>query len=408
MTEAAPEHDGTFRAFPNEALAWLGTGPIPTAPYHRPEYFELEREAVFRRVWLHAGRVSEVAEPGDYFVRDYPAARASVLVVRGNDGEIRAFHNACAHRGTELLWDDDGRVDAFTCHYHRWRYDLDGSLQGVPDLEHFYDLDLAACGLKPVAVDVCGGFVFVHLAAEPAHTLREFLGGFGDRLETSVAAHCDHFSEFVVENEANWKTHFDNFQELYLLRWAHAPSRGGRSTSPQNPFGYGSRYDFDGLHRSMTLWWDTTAPPVAAPPVEEFVGQALRTSAGDLECPPGTGEFMGLFPNLFYLDTRFYCLTQEVVPLSVGRTRGITRMYWKGDDERASVRLAREYVTAALMDVHCEDRALVQAAQRGLDTGAIEHVQLQSQEALLRHLFQGVDGLVQQYLAEQGPSGGRS
>src|ERR1700742_40106 len=71
-----------------------------------PEHYELERKAIFGKTWLNVGRVEQAAKPGSYFTREVAAAATSVIVVRGMDGELRAFHNVCRHRGNKLVWQD--------------------------------------------------------------------------------------------------------------------------------------------------------------------------------------------------------------------------------------------------------------------------------------------------------------
>ena len=99
-----------------------------------PEFFELEREAIFKRAWLNVGRVEQLRRKGSFFTRELAVAKTSLIIVRGMDDEIRAFHNVCRHRGNKLVWNDDPRVETsgscrqFACKYHGWRYDLDGKL----------------------------------------------------------------------------------------------------------------------------------------------------------------------------------------------------------------------------------------------------------------------------------------
>ena len=112
-----------------------------------------------------------------------------MVVVRGQGGEVRAFHNVCRHRGNKLVWNDapheetQGFCRQFTCRYHGWRYALDGSLALVQQDSEFFDLDTSQFGLVPVHCDVWAGFVFVTLAAEPQQSLREFLGPMVTALE---------------------------------------------------------------------------------------------------------------------------------------------------------------------------------------------------------------------------------
>ena len=84
----------------------LGTGPVSYEDSISPEHYELERDAIFRTTWLNVGRVEQLPRTGSYFTKELDAARTSVVVVRGTDGEVRAFHNICRHRGNKLVWND--------------------------------------------------------------------------------------------------------------------------------------------------------------------------------------------------------------------------------------------------------------------------------------------------------------
>ena len=84
----------------------LGTGPVSYEDSISPEHYELERDAIFRTTWLNVGRVEQLPRTGSYFTKELDAARTSVIVVQGTDGEVRAFHNICRHRGNKLVWND--------------------------------------------------------------------------------------------------------------------------------------------------------------------------------------------------------------------------------------------------------------------------------------------------------------
>src|SRR4030095_13404412 len=130
-----------------EEIARIGTDPVPTEPYWSEDYFARERENLFKRVWLYAGRELDLARPGDLVVKDVPPCNASVLITRADDGRLRAFHNVCSHRNTRVVWEEKGNAARFTCHYHGWGYGLKGDLRSVPDEGNFFHLDKAACGL---------------------------------------------------------------------------------------------------------------------------------------------------------------------------------------------------------------------------------------------------------------------
>ena len=160
----------------------LGTEPMSYEDSISPEFYELEREAIFKRSWLNVGRVEQLPRKGSYFTKELAVANTSVVVVRDMDGEVRAFHNICRHRGNKLVWTDFPREESsgscrqFVCKYHGWKYELDGACSFVQQEGEFFDLDKADYGLVPVHCDVWSGFIFVNLDAEPSQTLTEFLG----------------------------------------------------------------------------------------------------------------------------------------------------------------------------------------------------------------------------------------
>ena len=119
-------------------------------------------ETVFARSWQYAGHVGELAEPNTYITTR--AGDQPVLVVRTEDGGLRAYRNVCRHRGSELLTGDGKCKRAIRCRYHGWTYDsTDGRLMGVPEHRGFDDLDKSKLGLMPARVEVLAGFVFVNL-----------------------------------------------------------------------------------------------------------------------------------------------------------------------------------------------------------------------------------------------------
>jgi phenylpropionate dioxygenase-like ring-hydroxylating dioxygenase large terminal subunit len=380
----------SFQAVANDDLAFLGTEPVPAAPYYEPAHYELERDAIFRRTWLHAGRVSEIAQPNSFIVRRIAAARASVLVTRASDGAIRAFHNVCSHRGNELVWEEAGLARSFSCRYHMWNYSNDGSLRSVPDEQRFFSLDKSACGLRPVSVDTCAGFIFVNVDTEPDESLQDFLGPIAEELEHLGFARFTDFEQYSCEVGANWKTVFHNFQETYHVRWVHRPSSGGRATSRENPFGYPSRYRFCGPHSGGTHW-------IPSHPLLTDVQTKAMTAGGLPEDAPcrGSWEFFYLFPNLYVealAGTNTF--TMQFWPLGPDRTRMVVRVYRYGTDRTASMRFSREYAASSLMDVHVEDVELVEANHRGLSSGAVDRIHFQAQEAICRHFHRTVSDMV--------------
>src|SRR5215510_242236 len=180
---AKPEAGSWTEQYPE-----LGTAPVSYEDSISPAHYELEREAIFKRTWLNVGRVEQLPRKGSYFTKELDAAGTSVIVVRDMDGGVRAYHNMCRHRGNKLVWDDypreetSGTCRQFTCKYHGWRYDLEGTLNFVQQESEFFDLDKSKFGLVPVNTEVWAGFIFVNFDPD-APPLREYLGRLGAGIE---------------------------------------------------------------------------------------------------------------------------------------------------------------------------------------------------------------------------------
>ncbi len=134
---------------------------LPGWLYHDEEYFRLEMRRVIRPSWQIVCHASDLALPGSW--RTLNIVGESVLVIRGSDGEIRAFINVCRHRGTRLVDGDQGCSRRLVCPYHAWAYDHEGRLVGLPHRDDYPGLEPDKLGLFPVELELWRGFVFVRL-----------------------------------------------------------------------------------------------------------------------------------------------------------------------------------------------------------------------------------------------------
>ncbi|HEX2140516.1 MAG TPA: aromatic ring-hydroxylating dioxygenase subunit alpha [Woeseiaceae bacterium] len=190
--------------------------PLEQRFYTDPEIFELEIERIINRNWLLAGHVSQIPEPGDFFVTK--SGKESAIVVRGSDGGIKAFANVCRHRGSLVCLEQKGSTRKFECPYHGWMYDIDGNLTAARAMPK--DFDKKAHGLHRVSVDVLGGLIFVCFCENPPsldgarRDLAEPFAMFGFE-DLKVAAHRSY------PIEANWKLAIENYQECYHCATAH-------------------------------------------------------------------------------------------------------------------------------------------------------------------------------------------
>ena len=143
---------------------------LPGWCYHSEALLELERDTVFRNHWQIACHVSDIPNSGDYFTFDLCGERA--LIVRGQDGEVRGFHNICRHRGSRVVADEKGTCKgALVCPFHGWVYNLDGTLRGAAQPQTFPDLDKVEFGLKPIDLEVWNGLVFIRFFGARNHLL---------------------------------------------------------------------------------------------------------------------------------------------------------------------------------------------------------------------------------------------
>ena len=133
---------------------------LPAWTYNNAELTDLEINSVFLQSWLWAGHISELAEAGDYQCMEMANERA--LIIRGEDGVVRAFHNVCNHRASRVVPDDKGHCrNALVCPFHGWSYHLDGRLKNIPRAETFPAIDKSTLGLKPIECELWHGMIFI-------------------------------------------------------------------------------------------------------------------------------------------------------------------------------------------------------------------------------------------------------
>lgn len=202
------------------------TNALPARYFTDPAVHEMEKEKVFGRYWVYAGHANCIPEAGDYFTRTI--GDREIIVLRNHDGDIQAFYNVCAHRGSAIVEEtpmtDPDNARRIQCPYHLWTYDLDGDLASTPrsfeearlnpDLndEDVPDLDAEENSLMEVHSDRIGPFVFVNFADDPM-SLAEQAGKLKSELESLPLAEYELAQRIVSEVECNWKVFGGNYSE---------------------------------------------------------------------------------------------------------------------------------------------------------------------------------------------------
>lgn len=192
---------------------------VPKDRYLSAERAALERERLWPRVWLHAAAGELVARPGQ-FVTVRLGGATDVLVIRGDDGAVRAFHNVCQHRGRRLVDETHGETRALRCPLHHWQWQLDGGLARIPERASFGALARDDIRLAALPCAAWNGQVFVHLG-EPAQTLEAWLAPATAALAPYDLEDYALVDQKTFELPCNWKTVADLFNEAYHVAAVH-------------------------------------------------------------------------------------------------------------------------------------------------------------------------------------------
>ncbi|MEP2027585.1 MAG: aromatic ring-hydroxylating dioxygenase subunit alpha [Paracoccaceae bacterium] len=223
---------------------------LPVEAYTSQDWFDREQRQIFSNTWRYAGFMEDVSEPGQYI--SVQAGLNNIFIVMGRDRRLRAFHNICRHRGTQLIRAVGKAQKALTCPYHDWTYDLEGNLISVPEEDReFQGIDKSCLGLKPASVDIWKSMLFVH--PDPnAGSIMDWFGDIDMQVGPHVPEELPEYEEAQISYEikANWKIIVENYIDVYHL--AHLHSGTLQMYDHAN-----AEYGFVGPHY---MFWE---PPVA-------------------------------------------------------------------------------------------------------------------------------------------------
>jgi Rieske 2Fe-2S family protein len=168
-------------------------------------------QEIFQKEWLIAGMTCEIPAKGNYLTLQI--GKNPIIVIRGAEGVVHAFHNVCRHRGSRLCTSDKGKVAKLVCHYHQWTYELDGRLL-FAGTEMGADFDMKQYGLKPVNVKTAGGYIFISLAENPP-AIDDFLSTLNHYMEPYDMENTKVAVQTTLMEKANWKLVLENNRECY-------------------------------------------------------------------------------------------------------------------------------------------------------------------------------------------------
>ena len=352
--------------------------PVPAARYCDPGFFQLEREHVFGKSWLFVAHVDEVAAPGNVLqLEQFPQP---VILVRGEDRQIRAFYNTCRHRGGPLVREARAQVKTrLVCQYHSWSYDLEGRLRGVPESENFANLNRGCLGLGAVRCDSWAGMVFINFDPD-AGPLREFLAPIMRNLDEEIGdGAAPYQSRFAHKNlrriRGNWKLATDANMETYHVNTVHR-----KSLTPVLE------------QKATTIWLLEQGHS------RMFIGQYRRFERNPLlprfpKVNPVTGE--GQYAYLIYPNTilgvaETMIFVAQAWPLAPGEMR-YDSYYMLAAPMDEHSRTACERMIAATERVLEEDLGNLTFMQNSFEAGTIASIPLSYQERRIYYLHEAID-----------------
>lgn len=332
----------------------------PSAWYTREEIFALECERVFRRHWVVVGAADRLLHTGDFVTAH--VAGEPVVVVRGTDGQLRAFLNVCRHHAAEVATEPAGNVSALRCPYHGWTYGLDGALRTMPEFDGVCDFDKSCHGLIPVRVETWESFVFICMGDAPAE-LGGFLGDLVSRVAPLGLSSLRWVDRKSFTIDCNWKIFVDNYLDGgYHIPFIHK--------------GLGSILSYKDYTIENGERYCEQASPIT------HAGGEAETAAvrgGD------KAYYYWLYPNFMFNCYEGYMDTHIVLPIAVNRCEVIFDFYFADIGEDADE--ARKRSVAIAQRIQGEDIGICESVQRGLSSTAYDTGRLSVRREAGEHLF---------------------
>ncbi|ANK12459.1 aromatic ring-hydroxylating oxygenase subunit alpha [Erythrobacter neustonensis] len=368
---------------------------LPAWTYHDEEFHRLELDRVFRTSWQVVCHISDIAGPGDWHTLDY--CDESVIVVRGQDDELRAFTNVCRHRGSRLVDGASGCAKKLVCPYHAWTYDLDGRLTGVPDSASYPTLDRNRAGLVPVELEIWRGFIFVRLEDDGGPTVAEQMAPY----EAMVAPY--RFDELEAlgrvtlrPREVNWKNVGDNYSDGLHIPVAHP----GLTRLFGKGYGIEAEAHVDRMWGAMidreSANWSERMYQRLLPPVPHLPQDKQRFWL-----------YFKLWPNVAF----------DIYPdqidfmqwLPTGPTTCLIReISYVLPDDRREMRAARYLNWRINRQVNAEDTALITRVQQGMASRSFSMGPLSDKEVCLKHFCRRIRAAIPEARLEHQPAAGWS
>ena len=310
---------------------------LPARYYFGEDMLAMEQRSVFARSWQLIAHHDQLAEPGDHVVEkigDVP-----VIVVRGQDGVLRAFPNVCRHRAGPLALCNGKGARALHCKYHGWTYTLEGQLRSAPEMQAAQDFTVEGIHLPALRVHEWQGLVFVTLSAETP-PFEQVYSGIVERIAPIDLSAMRYLRRDSYDIDCNWKVYIDNFLEGYHLPHVHP--------------GLSKVLDYRAYDTELFPWYSLQSSPLRDG--GQFYGE-------------GEAFYYQVYPNVMLNIMPGRLQTNRILPLGPGRCR-VEFDYYYAQDDQAMSRIAADQAFSD--EVQIEDVTICEAVQKGLASGFYE------------------------------------
>ncbi len=368
---------------------------LPGWIYTDADFAAVEAERILRPSWQIVCHVSDIAHAGDFHTFDFLGE--SVVVVRGENGQIHAFANVCRHRAMRLVEGPSGCARKLVCPYHAWTYDLDGRLTGVPFRRDYPALRLEDNGLAPVEVEVWRGFVFVRLEDRGGPSVAAMMTPYDAEIAPYALEDVRTISPVRTRSRAvNWKNVGDNYSDNLHIPVAH----DGLTRL------FGKSYGIEAAPWVDRMVGDLADAPTTNP-WERFYARHLP-EAGHL---PATHQrrwlYFKLWPNMafdLYPDQIDFMQW-----LPTGPTTCVLReMAFALPDERREMRLVRYANWRINRVVNAEDTWLIERVQAGMASRTYTAGPIGASEVCLRSFAAKIRAIIPEARLDRAPPAGWS
>ena len=352
---------------------------MPAGRYNSQEFYDLEQEHYWSKVWMMAAHMDEIPEVGDYKL--WEMSGQPVVIVHGDDGNAHAFYNTCSHRGAPVVKEAYGKAPkGLVCGYHGWTYNFEGELISLRDKRDFVDLDMSCRGLFKVKVEQYGKLIFVNFDLD-AVSLKEYFGPVYDQWEEFGFDKMRLVDRYVWDLKCNWKIAMEANMEVYHVKSIHPVTVDGSLDYRAN---VNTLYE-NGHSRMVAPAREPVEEALAMSyanpmPQMETVGEIGRTCTQSYHMEPNFVSPMGPtgFPMLQFWPTSLSECKYEI--------------WWVGPDWGDG---ERPETWQAMIDgfnvVITEDTQFGDWIQKSVESYAFKGVPLCYQESRIYHAHESID-----------------